>query len=142
MCREKQPLIYYKHIHILGLFLVKLYFKFCHNPIILTSIMFLISNFCCALNVVCFLLGNCLPSEFYMATFQNTPCLPSSQTPMKMEQTECSETLTYKIQTPGNYPEQSIQQTCSCTLHAQSCTMRLVLTDGKLAQLDLRYIYA
>jgi len=30
--------------------------------------------------------------------------------PMKMEQTECSETLAYKFQTPGNYPEESIQQ--------------------------------
>jgi hypothetical protein len=29
---------------------------------------------------------------------------------MKMEQTECSETLAHKIQTPGNYPEESIQQ--------------------------------
>ena len=29
--------------------------------------------------------------------------------PMKMEQTECSETSAYKIQTPGNYPEESIQ---------------------------------
>jgi hypothetical protein len=29
---------------------------------------------------------------------------------MKMEQTECSETLAYKIQTPGNYPGESIQQ--------------------------------
>jgi len=29
--------------------------------------------------------------------------------PMKMEQTECSEMLAYKIQTPGNYPEESIQ---------------------------------
>jgi len=29
--------------------------------------------------------------------------------PMKMEQTECSETLAYKIQTPRNYPEESIQ---------------------------------
>jgi len=28
---------------------------------------------------------------------------------MKMEQTECSEALAYKIQTPGNYPEESIQ---------------------------------
>jgi len=27
-----------------------------------------------------------------------------------MEQTECSETSAYKIQTPGNYPEKSIQQ--------------------------------
>jgi hypothetical protein len=29
--------------------------------------------------------------------------------PMNMEQTECSETSVYKIQTPGNYPEESIQ---------------------------------
>jgi len=29
--------------------------------------------------------------------------------PMKMEETECFETLAYKIQTPGNYPEESIQ---------------------------------
>jgi hypothetical protein len=28
---------------------------------------------------------------------------------MKMEQTECSETSAYKIQTPGNYPEEGIQ---------------------------------
>jgi len=28
---------------------------------------------------------------------------------MKMEQTGCSETLAYKIQTPGNYPKESIQ---------------------------------
>ena len=26
-----------------------------------------------------------------------------------MEQTECSETLAYEIQTPGSYPEQSIR---------------------------------
>jgi len=30
--------------------------------------------------------------------------------PMKMEQTECFETSAYKIQTPGNYPEESIQR--------------------------------
>jgi len=29
---------------------------------------------------------------------------------MKMEQTECSETSAYKIQTPGNYAEENIQQ--------------------------------
>jgi len=28
---------------------------------------------------------------------------------MKMEQTQCSETSAYEIQTPGNYPEESIQ---------------------------------
>jgi len=31
--------------------------------------------------------------------------------PMKMEQTECSEMSAYKIQTPGNYPEENIQHT-------------------------------
>jgi hypothetical protein len=30
-------------------------------------------------------------------------------TPLKMEKTECSETSAYKIQMPGNYPEESIQ---------------------------------
>ena len=30
---------------------------------------------------------------------------------MKMEQRECSETSAYKIQTPGNYPKESIQHT-------------------------------
>ena len=29
--------------------------------------------------------------------------------PMKMEQTQCSETSAYKLQTPGNYPKESIQ---------------------------------
>jgi len=29
---------------------------------------------------------------------------------MKMELRECSETLAYKIQTLGNYPEESIKQ--------------------------------
>jgi hypothetical protein len=28
---------------------------------------------------------------------------------MKMEQTECSEMSAYKIQMPGNYPEENIQ---------------------------------
>jgi len=28
--------------------------------------------------------------------------------PKKIEQTECSETSTYKIQTPGSYPEENI----------------------------------
>jgi hypothetical protein len=28
---------------------------------------------------------------------------------MEMEQTECSETSAYKIQTPGNYPKETIQ---------------------------------
>ena len=39
---------------------------------------FLISNFCPVLNVVCFLLGNSPASEFYMPTFRNTLSVPSS----------------------------------------------------------------
>jgi len=31
-----------------------------------------------------------------------------------MEQTECSETSARKIQVPGNYPEESIQQIDTC----------------------------
>jgi hypothetical protein len=30
--------------------------------------------------------------------------------PLKIEWTGCSKTLAYKIQTPGNYPEESIKQ--------------------------------
>jgi hypothetical protein len=39
----------------------------------------------------------------------STPFIPHTYPPMKMEQTECSETLAYKVQTPGNYPEESIK---------------------------------
>ena len=34
----------------------------------------------------------------------------SSYLPVYEDVTECSETLVYTIQTPGNYPEESIQQ--------------------------------
>ena len=43
--------------------------------------------------------------------------------PMKMEQTKCSETSAYKIQTPGNYPEESIQH----SEHGESLKSRSVL---------------
>jgi len=42
---------------------------------------------------------------------------------MKMEQKECSETLAYKIQTPGNYPEESIQH----TEHGESLKSRIYI---------------
>ena len=41
--------------------------------------------------------------------------------PKKMEQTECSETSAYKIQKPGNYPEESIQH----TEHGESLKSRI-----------------
>jgi len=34
--------------------------------------------------------------------------------PMKMEQTECTETSPYKLQPPGNYPKESTQQIIIC----------------------------
>jgi len=75
---------------------------------------FLISNFRRVLNVVFFLLGDSLASEFCMPTFRNTLFhlhrLLSTYPPMKLEQTECFKTLADKIQTPGNYPEENIQQ--------------------------------
>jgi len=43
--------------------------------------------------------------------------------PMKMEQTECSETSAYKIQTPGNYPKESIQM----TEHGESLKLRILI---------------
>ena len=39
----------------------------------------------------------------------STPVILHTYLPMKMEQTECSETSAYKIQTLENYPEESIQ---------------------------------
>jgi len=38
---------------------------------------------------------------------------------MKMEQTECSETSAYKLQMPGNYPEENIQQIFICNKRMQ-----------------------
>jgi hypothetical protein len=46
--------------------------------------------------------------------------------PMKMEQTECSETLAYKIQTPGNYQEENKQHTVLFeTRKATKCSKNL-----------------
>jgi len=42
---------------------------------------------------------------------------------MKMEQTGCSEMLAYKIQMPGNYPEESIQH----SEHGESLKSRACL---------------
>ena len=43
---------------------------------------------------------------------------------MKMEQTECSETSTYKIQTPGNHPKESIQHSG----HGESLKSRIEMS--------------
>jgi hypothetical protein len=42
---------------------------------------------------------------------------------MKMEQAECSETSAYIIQTPGNYPEESVQH----SEHGESLKSRTII---------------
>jgi len=45
--------------------------------------------------------------------------------PINMEETQCSETSAYKTQTPGNYPEESIQQTEDCLVRMEKhCGIR------------------
>jgi len=69
--------------------------------------------------VVCFLLGNS-PGVWILYADGSEHCLFHlhrrigelfTYLPMKMEQTECSETSAYKIQTSGNYPKENIQHT-------------------------------
>ena len=75
---------------------------------------FLISNFCCVLNVVCFLLGNSRVSEFYVPTFRNTLFHLHRRVGI--------------LRTWGHYPEESIQ-------HRRSLS-ELTLSFSKL---NLRY---
>jgi len=88
---------------------------------------FLILNFRSVLNVVCFLLGSSAASEFYMPSYLSA----------YEDGTECSETSAYKIQTPGNYPEESIQHVfCSAkrSIHATEmrsfCAADLILKES------------
>ena len=59
---------------------------------------------------------------------------------MKLEQTGCSETSAYKIQTPGNYPEENIQQTEEQLLAAIPGTkqLRYYLNDQPLGSVTDR----
>jgi hypothetical protein len=67
------------------------------------------------MNVLLFILGDSPASEFYVPTFRNTVCSIfigrlNKKIPVKIEQTECSETSEQKIQTPGNHPKEIIEQ--------------------------------
>jgi len=55
--------------------------------------------------------------------------------PMKMEQTECSEMLAYKIQMPGNYPEESIQH----SEHSESLKSRICMLLAKVSTINIGY---
>ena len=72
-----------------------------------------------------------LPHAIFQPNFSriNTPTFSNlvilhNYPPMKMEQTECSENSAYKIQTPGNYPEESIQH----SEHGESLKSRKEMT--------------
>jgi hypothetical protein len=47
---------------------------------------------------------------------------------MKMEQTECSEKLAFKLQTPVNHPEESIQH----SEHGESLKSRMYIVHTQL----------
>ena len=61
-----------------------------------------------------------------------TPVILHTYLPVKVEQTECSETLAYKIQTVGNYPEESVQH----SEHGKSLKLRISL---KMLKLQIAY---
>ena len=73
----------------------------------------LISNFRLVLNVVCFLLGNSPAYEFYYAdVLEHSVCsiFIGRYLPAYEDGTEFFKTSAYKLQTPGNYPEEIIHQ--------------------------------
>jgi hypothetical protein len=51
---------------------------------------------------------------------------------MKMEQTVCSETSAYKIQQPGNYPEESIQNSVLIKIQPDATVCRYLFTAKSL----------
>jgi hypothetical protein len=50
-----------------------------------------------------------------------------------MEQIECSETSAYKIQTPGNHPEENIQH----TEHGESLKSKIVQLSLSMSRRDM-----
>jgi hypothetical protein len=88
-----------------------------------TCIQYYLWNFQWNGNILHFFWGGNSPTfEFYAPTFRNTLCSSEHSVfylhrqvdvdlhlPAYEDGTECSETSTYKIQTPGNYPEESIK---------------------------------
>ena len=77
------------------------------------------------LNFICWRFGTlCL---FYL--HRQVGELLFTYLPMKMEQTECSETSEYEIQTPGNYPEENIRHTQHGESLKSSAQRFLVIPD-------------
>jgi len=73
------------------------------------------------------------------------PVILRTYLPMKMERTECSETSAYKIQTPGNYPEESIRhsehgeslKSPKHTLSLSACSLLFFCCASEVVSLQL-----
>jgi hypothetical protein len=73
----------------------------------------------------------------FMCQCFRTLCLFHLHRPMKIEETECSETLGYKIQTPGNWPEEGIQH----SEHGKSLKSRIHFHYPFVANLQILYLW-
>jgi hypothetical protein len=88
------------------------------------ALMFLVVVCFCGTLTLCFILVLCSGSKilsrslFHLHRRVGTQCTYS---PMKMEQTVCSETLAFKLQTPGNNPEEGIRH----SKHGESLKSRM-----------------
>jgi hypothetical protein len=69
--------------------------------------------------------------QYNTPTFSNLVHSTPTYPPMKMEQRWCSKTLAYKIQMPGNYPEESIQHS-EHSEHLKSRILFWIITSNEL----------
>jgi hypothetical protein len=77
----------------------------------------LISGIRHVVNIVFFLLGSSPTSEFFCAVVSGKLCRLDKKIPVKIEETECSETSAEKIQKPGNHPKERIQFLVQLKIH-------------------------
>ena len=64
----------------------------------------------------------------------STPVILHTYLPMKMEQIVCSETLAYKIQMLGSYPEKSIQQDSISSTQESHATTSDMFTSQQITE--------
>jgi len=93
-----------------------------HLPFFLSMVFWAILSICCIISFGWF------PGVWilYADALEHCVCsifVGSSRPPMKMEQTECSETSAYKIQTPGDHPKERIWH----SKHRESLKSRIIV---------------
>ena len=81
----------------------------------------LTTAWCCSLVLVC-VVSTYYHKKWHLVGFYYPHCMKYiSYLPAYEDGTECSETSQYKIQTPGNYPDESIQH----SEHGESLKSRI-----------------